>query len=112
MDLGDHAARFGFLIRDRDSMFTAAFDPVFAGADIRIIGTPVRAPRANAIAERFIGCGVPEVGLRLWPAAITVSRRMHDHGRVATPALSDPRPCGCYGTDSCSCGCPKVGLQR
>jgi putative transposase len=38
-----------------DSKFTTAFDAVFVGADIRIIRTPIRAPRANAIVERFIG---------------------------------------------------------
>jgi hypothetical protein len=50
MNLGDRAEQFRFLIRARDSEFTPAFDAVFGGADIRIVRTPIRAPRANAIA--------------------------------------------------------------
>ena len=54
MDLEGQADGLKFLIRDRDTKFTAAFDAVLNTIGVRIIKTPVQAPRANAIAERWI----------------------------------------------------------
>jgi putative transposase len=55
MDLGDQAHWIKFMIRDRGSNFTAAFDAVLADAGIRTVLCNVRTPRMNAIAERWIG---------------------------------------------------------
>jgi putative transposase len=55
MDLGDQVNRVKFMIRDRGSNLTAAFDAVLAGAGIRTVPCNVRMPRMNAIAERWIG---------------------------------------------------------
>jgi transposase InsO family protein len=54
MDLGDRAADFRFLLRDRAGQFTQSFDTVLAGAGIEAVKIPPRSPPANAYAERFV----------------------------------------------------------
>jgi transposase InsO family protein len=57
MDLGERAADFRFLVRDRAGQFSGNFDAVLASAGIRAVMIPPRSPRANAFAERFVLTG-------------------------------------------------------
>lgn len=64
LDFSDRGVRF--LIRDRDSKYSGPFDEVFRSEGIRIVKTPVQAPKANAIAERFVRTARSEC-LEDWP---------------------------------------------
>jgi putative transposase len=55
MDLGDRSQRPRFLIHDRDTKFSRAFDGIFGSEGIEIVRTPIQAPNANAYAERWVG---------------------------------------------------------
>jgi transposase InsO family protein len=54
-ELEENGCKLEYLVRDRDTKFTARFDEVMASAGIKKVLTPVRAPRANAFAERWVG---------------------------------------------------------
>ena len=53
-ELDEKDAEFRFLIRDRDSKYTTVFDTVFASSGMHVIPTPLKAPNANAYAERWV----------------------------------------------------------
>jgi len=55
MTMGSSLDQMRFLLRDRGSQFTDAFDAVFQDCGLRILRSPPQAPRANAICERVIG---------------------------------------------------------
>jgi transposase InsO family protein len=65
MDLGERAADFRFLVRDRAGQFSASFDAARASAGIEVIKIPPRSPKANSHAERFILTARTEVTDRI-----------------------------------------------
>ncbi len=65
MDLGERAAGFRFLIRDRAGQFTEAFDAVLAGARIEVVEIPPRSPRVDAYAGRWVRTARAEVTGRM-----------------------------------------------
>jgi putative transposase len=65
MELGERAARFRFLVRDRAGQFTEVFDAMLSGAGIEVVKIPPRSPRANAYAERWVRTARAEVTDRM-----------------------------------------------
>jgi putative transposase len=109
MDLGDRAADFRFVVRDRAGQFTASFDAVLASAGIEAVKIPPRSPRANAYAERFVLTARTEVTGRMLIFGERHLRRVlaeyaqHYNGRRPHRSrhLHPPRP-----------NHPAVGLSR
>ena len=88
MDLGDRAAGFRFLVRDRAGQFTTSFDAALAGVSIKAVQIPPRSPRANAYAERFVLTARTEVtdrmlifGEQRHPRSVLVEYARHYNGR-------------------------------
>jgi len=100
MDLGERAAAFRFLVRDRAGQFTASFDAALAGVGIEAVRIPPRTPRANAYAERFVLTARTEVTDRMLILgerhlrSVLADYARHYNGRRPhrSRALRPPRP--------------------
>jgi hypothetical protein len=95
MNLDRRAGALRFLLRNRDGKFTATFDAVFTAAGIEVIRTPPQAPKANAIAERWVGTVRRECTDRMLIAGERYLRVVLDEylrHYKQPPTTSDARP--------------------
>jgi hypothetical protein len=105
MDLDDRSPAIRFLIRDRDTKFVGPFDEVFRSEGAKVIPTPIRAPNANAYAERVIETVRAEctdwtliLGRRHLDRTLRTYAEHYNRGRphralaLATPVAKDEAP--------------------
>jgi putative transposase len=100
MDLGDRAADFRFLVRDRAGQFTDSFDAALASTGIQSVKIPPRTPRANAFAEPFVLTARTEATDRMLifgerhPRLVLAEYQAHYNGRRPhrSRQLRPPRP--------------------
>jgi putative transposase len=98
MDLGDRAADFRLLVRDRAGQFTESFDTVLTAAGVEAVKIPPRSPRANAFAERFVLTARTEVTDRMLIfserhlRSVLAEEARHYNRRRPTAAASSARP--------------------
>jgi transposase InsO family protein len=106
MALDDESARPRVLVRDRDSKFTREFDEVFRSEGIRVMKAPVRAPKARAHAERWVGAVRREcldriliVGRRHLQHVLTTYVAHHNEHRPHRALAQRPPLCTSPGRD-------------
>ncbi len=89
IQLADRGQSFRFLLHDRDSKFSSGFNEIFRSEGITIVRTPIRAPNANAYAERWVGTLRRECLDRI----LIINRRQLEHVlRVYTAHYNRHRP--------------------
>jgi transposase InsO family protein len=93
MDLGEHAARLRFLVRDRAGQFTSAFDAVLADVGIEVVKIPPRCPRANCYAERLVLTIRTEVTDRMLILGNDTSAACSPNTRRTTTSSAPTEPC-------------------